>query len=180
MAGLGHRSVRRIPDRGWLGPLQGSVERLAAAEAALEEALEAELSDAMEDGGDAGGGDGDSDSEGGDGPFGTMRDDYMDSDAGDVSEDGDGDEEEQEARKRGQGTSKKGGEGEGKDGGLVVDDDTPPSFSRVDLRDGVSDAELAAAFPRFPGRGVALEVEVEAGSMLYLPAGAGGAARGGG
>lgn len=153
------------------------MERLAAAEAALEEALEAELSDAM-DGGDGGGDDGDSDSEDSDGPFGAMRDDYVDSDAEDMSEDGDGDgdEGEQEARRRGQGTRKKGGDGEGKDGGLVVDNDTPPSFSRVDLRDGVSDAELAAAFPRFPGRGAALEVEVEVGSMLYLPAGAGGAA----
>ena len=35
----------------------------------------------------------------------------------------------------------------------------------------VPDRLLAQRFPRFPGRGAALECVVEAGMMLYLPAG---------
>ncbi|GFR44988.1 hypothetical protein Agub_g6296, partial [Astrephomene gubernaculifera] len=55
---------------------------------------------------------------------------------------------------------------------LIVDNNTPPSFSRVPMGDPrVSDLQLAAAFPLFPGRSAAVEVVVEAGSMLYLPAG---------
>lgn len=49
------------------------------------------------------------------------------------------------------------------------DEETPLSFSRVEY--GQSDAELAKRFPLFPGRAAALEVYVEAGQMLYLPAG---------
>lgn len=63
-----------------------------------------------------------------------------------------------------------GGDGDGKD--LIVDAETPPSFSWVPLGDPrVSDAQLMAEFPLFPGRAAALEVTVEAGDMLYLPAG---------
>ncbi|KAK9814629.1 hypothetical protein WJX72_009022 [[Myrmecia] bisecta] len=45
----------------------------------------------------------------------------------------------------------------------------PPSFSRIDL--ALPDAQLRAKFPLFPGKAAALECEVRAGQMLYLPAG---------
>ncbi|KAL6755203.1 cupin-like domain-containing protein [Haematococcus lacustris] len=60
----------------------------------------------------------------------------------------------------------------------------PPSFCPgVDL--ALSDAQLARTHPGFPGKAAAVEVEVAAGQMLYLPAGGGhtrsgsGAAKGG-
>ncbi|GIL42144.1 hypothetical protein Vafri_210, partial [Volvox africanus] len=66
----------------------------------------------------------------------------------------------------------KAGEGARDNGNLIVDPDTPPSFSQVPMGDPrVSDAQLAAEFPRFPGRSAALEVVVEAGDVLFLPAG---------
>lgn len=46
----------------------------------------------------------------------------------------------------------------------------PPSFSKVDL--SLPAAQLKQRFPRFPGLAAAKEVVVEAGQMLYLPAGA--------
>ncbi|KAL4437367.1 hypothetical protein ABPG75_004506 [Micractinium tetrahymenae] len=45
----------------------------------------------------------------------------------------------------------------------------PESFSRVDLH--LPDAQLKRQFPLFPGKAAALECEVQAGQMLYLPAG---------
>jgi hypothetical protein len=47
----------------------------------------------------------------------------------------------------------------------------PPSFSKVEL--ALPAAQLKQRFPRFPGLGAAKEVVVEAGQMLYLPAGGG-------
>ncbi|KXZ50372.1 hypothetical protein GPECTOR_16g545 [Gonium pectorale] len=74
---------------------------------------------------------------------------------------------------KGSGDKAGGGDGDGSgQGELTVDAETPPSFSHVPLGDPrVSDAQLAAQWPAFPGRGAALEVTVEAGCMLYLPAG---------
>mmetsp|Transcript_9372 Transcript_9372/g.26765 ORF Transcript_9372/g.26765 Transcript_9372/m.26765 type:complete len:633 (+) Transcript_9372:184-2082(+) len=45
----------------------------------------------------------------------------------------------------------------------------PPSFSLVDLRK--EDRQLQAEFPLFPGKSSAAVAEVQAGEMLYLPAG---------
>ncbi|KAL4429824.1 hypothetical protein ABPG77_010941 [Micractinium sp. CCAP 211/92] len=54
----------------------------------------------------------------------------------------------------------------GEDGPAAGD---PESFSRVDLN--LPEEELKRRFPLFPGKGAALECEVHAGQMLYLPAG---------
>jgi hypothetical protein len=65
---------------------------------------------------------------------------------------------------------KKGGGGKGggkKDAG--GSDSFPPSFSRVDL--SLPYGHLAKAFPLFPGVEAAAECVVEAGQMLYIPAG---------
>lgn len=51
----------------------------------------------------------------------------------------------------------------------------PPSFSKVDL--ALPAAQLKQRFPRFPGLGAAKEVVVEAGQLLYLPAGGGSCCR---
>ncbi|PRW60895.1 ion channel [Chlorella sorokiniana] len=45
----------------------------------------------------------------------------------------------------------------------------PDSFCKVDLN--LPDAQLKKKFPQFPGKAAALECIVEAGQMLYLPAG---------
>ncbi|GAX76316.1 hypothetical protein CEUSTIGMA_g3762.t1 [Chlamydomonas eustigma] len=47
--------------------------------------------------------------------------------------------------------------------------DHPPSFSKVDL--SLSEGVLRKRFPSFPGASQALECIIEAGQMLYLPAG---------
>ncbi|GIL74226.1 hypothetical protein Vretimale_1977 [Volvox reticuliferus] len=174
---------------------KGAQARLAQSEAALEAALEADLSDAMEDDEVRFSGDGLSE-EDLDMEPGSNQDDDEDEDE-DEDEDADGVEVGEQERETargggarsgqardsfGRGSStlnaenkhavRAGGETGGGDGDLIVDADTPPSFSRVPMGDPrVSDAQLAAEFPRFPGRAAALEVVVEAGEMLYLPAG---------
>eukprot|EP00775_Hariotina_reticulata_P000764 gene764-1071_t len=45
----------------------------------------------------------------------------------------------------------------------------PPSFSQVDL--SLPQHKLQVLFPRFPGLAAALEVVLQAGDMLYMPAG---------
>lgn len=45
----------------------------------------------------------------------------------------------------------------------------PPSFSQIDL--SLPESELRRRFPRFPGVAAAQEVVLQAGQMLYLPAG---------
>lgn len=45
----------------------------------------------------------------------------------------------------------------------------PDSFSRMDL--SLPEKVLKSRFPRFPGKKAAVECEVAAGQMLYLPAG---------
>ncbi|GLC45639.1 hypothetical protein PLESTB_001789000 [Pleodorina starrii] len=165
----------------------GARARLDECEAALEAALEAELSDALLEREDEGMEEEDMDDEeeeDEDGFEGLGREDGDDED-----EDGSSDDEEEEGNGRGgkgkspkgKGTGGKGSKGRStggkeaaaeEEGGLIVDPDTPPSFSRVPLGDPrVGDAQLAAEFPRFPGRGAAVEVTVQAGEMLYLPAG---------
>lgn len=48
-------------------------------------------------------------------------------------------------------------------------DHEPESFSRIDL--SLPEDEMNRCFPLFPGASAALECEVKAGQMLYLPAG---------
>lgn len=48
-------------------------------------------------------------------------------------------------------------------------EDHPPSFSRVDM--SLPQEQLKKQFPLFPGNDAALKVTLNAGDMLYLPAG---------
>jgi len=52
---------------------------------------------------------------------------------------------------------------------VANEENDPPSFSRVNM--SLPPASLRKQFPKFPGVDAALECVVEAGQMLYLPAG---------
>lgn len=67
----------------------------------------------------------------------------------------------------GQGKAESAGTGAGAKGAsrAACDEEAPPSFSKVDLRQ--PPADIAAAFPLFPGVDAALEVVLEAGSIPW-------------
>ena len=125
----------------------GAARRLKEAEQKLEDVLEQELDQALEEGED------------------------MDEDSEEEEEE---EEEEAVAGGKGKGAKQNRGAGKqglkGKGGGETRDEGNPPSFCRVSAA-GMAAAALAKKFPDFPGAQAALECEMEAGSMLYLPAG---------
>ncbi|KAK9868966.1 hypothetical protein WJX84_003684 [Apatococcus fuscideae] len=57
----------------------------------------------------------------------------------------------------------------GHSNGAMEPDPSPRNFSQIDLSQPQD--QLAKKFPKFPGLKAAQEVELEAGQMLYLPAG---------
>jgi hypothetical protein len=111
-----------------------------------------------------------------------LVDDYMDSDGASSSNDGnDNVVTANPASKQTGSTSKKQAlqlqrqqkRAAGKQGGGEVQNPVaeapPPSFSQVQL--GMSEAEHRQRFPLFPGLAAASVVVLQAGDMLYLPAG---------
>eukprot|EP01023_Acetabularia_acetabulum_P025759 TRINITY_DN2457_c0_g1_i5.p1 TRINITY_DN2457_c0_g1~~TRINITY_DN2457_c0_g1_i5.p1 ORF type:complete len:505 (-),score=53.77 TRINITY_DN2457_c0_g1_i5:603-1991(-) len=52
---------------------------------------------------------------------------------------------------------------------VELDENDPPSFSKIDIN--ASPAAIEQIFPKFPGLDKATVCQVEAGNMLYLPAG---------
>ncbi|BDA43071.1 probable bifunctional peptidase and (3S)-lysyl hydroxylase Jmjd7 at N-terminal half [Coccomyxa sp. Obi] len=159
----------------------GAAARLAAAEQELDTALEAFLDEAAGDdycGSEDGSASDDSERNGFPQSF---RDDYVDSD----DEGATGDDAALFGRraapgctahgKRHRGKAEQtsataaGGRCKGEAQGSESDEAEPDSFSRVDLAAGPK--EIAARFRDFPGIDAALQVEVQEGEMLYLPAG---------
>ncbi len=59
--------------------------------------------------------------------------------------------------------------GSGPKAGAAAAAEEPPNFSRVDM--SMSDKQLKRQWPLFPGKKAAITVELQAGEMLYLPAG---------
>lgn len=112
----------------------------------------------------------------------SLMDDYLDSEepsegsstaSGDTGSDSDGSK-----ARRGKGTGTGTGRPQqqqrhqqpgGKHGVQAVAEPPPPSFSGVQL--DLPQAELRRRFPRFPGLAAAAVVVLQAGDMLYLPAG---------
>lgn len=135
----------------------GAKKALAAAERRLEEALDAALDDFDDF-------DGLSDEEG--------LSSSDDASADESDDDGWGDKGANCKRRFGKAPARKKAKKTYKQAGKEAkgaQEPEPPSFSRIDLRQ--DDASLRAAFSKFPGKAAALEVTVEAGQMLYLPAG---------
>jgi hypothetical protein len=110
----------------------------------------------------------------------SLMDDYVDSDAvsSDDSDDSDSSRDQQgpgtpsnqpphQQQRNGQQGIKQGVQ----DGDAVpkVSEAPPPSFCQVQL--DLSEAELCKRYPRFPGMAAASVVVLQAGDMLYLPAG---------
>ncbi|EIE26943.1 Clavaminate synthase-like protein [Coccomyxa subellipsoidea C-169] len=147
----------------------GAAKRLAAAEQALDAVLEAALKEAADDDyseSEEEGAFSGSDAEGLPEDF---HDDYVDSEAEAES----GDAAARNGRSCGAAeASNATGDGDLRPGvGLETKGEKaePDSFSRVDLSAG--EAEVSAQFPDFPGLQSALQFDVHAGEMLYLPAG---------
>lgn len=111
-----------------------------------------------------------------------LVDDYMDSDGTSSSDDANGNDvtanpaskqtsstsKQQPLQQHGQQKRAAGKQGGGALPGPVAEA-PPPSFSQVQL--GLPEAELRQRFPRFPGLAAASVVVLQAGDMLYLPAG---------
>jgi hypothetical protein len=113
---------------------------------------------------------------------GSLMDDYVDSDApsssdADDSDDADGDAQlqkhshkQQKQQQKQQKQQQKQQARHGKQAAMpAVSEAPPPSFSQVQL--DLPEHELRQRCPRFPGLAAAAVVVLQAGDMLYLPAG---------
>lgn len=150
-----------------------------AAEAARAEALlEQQLEQMLDEGADDIAGDG-------------LMDDYVDSDTADGSSDGDNSDSDSGRRRQRQqqqqhaggkrpkqpqhqqpGTAaatKRGRTGSAAAAAASVAEPPPPSFSQVPIH--APESELRKQYPRFPGLAAASVVVLQAGDMLFLPAG---------
>ncbi|KAL0045239.1 hypothetical protein WJX82_001458 [Trebouxia sp. C0006] len=147
---------------------KGAKARLRKAEQALEVVLDAQLGFRRESNASS-----EDDEASSFGFPANFKDDYVDSDAEASSSDGDSSPKRAAAVDSAlQASGCQSDCTSGPDGinwEAIVDDSSPPSFSRVDLTQ--PERDICTQFPLFPARYRGLECELKAGEMLYMPCG---------